>query len=136
MEESQLTVDTLEDRQVQRHEPDIINFRFVALFAAGLVLLSIVSLFLMGWLFDYFDTRQDNLGLPTSPFADSQPLPPEPQLQVNPALDWQEIYATQQAELNSYSWVDQEAGIVRIPIDRAIELLTKRGLPAREMKRP
>ena len=30
--------------------------------------------------------------------------------------------------LHSYGWVDQQAGIVRIPIDRAMTLLTERGL--------
>ena len=33
--------------------------------------------------------------------------------------------------LNSYGWVDQQAGVVRIPIDRAMELLAQRGLPTR-----
>ena len=33
--------------------------------------------------------------------------------------------------LNSYGWVDQQAGVVRIPIDRAMDLLAQRGLPTR-----
>ena len=33
--------------------------------------------------------------------------------------------------LHSYGWVDQPAGVVRIPIDRAMELLAQRGLPTR-----
>jgi hypothetical protein len=33
--------------------------------------------------------------------------------------------------LNSYSWVVPNAGVVRIPIDRAIELVVQRGLPVR-----
>ena len=33
--------------------------------------------------------------------------------------------------LHSYGWVDQQAGVVRIPIDRAMELLAQRGLPTR-----
>ena len=33
--------------------------------------------------------------------------------------------------LNSYGWVDQQAGVVRIPIDRAMQLLAQRGLPTR-----
>ena len=35
------------------------------------------------------------------------------------------------AILNSYGWVDQKNGIARIPIDRAIDILAARGLPAR-----
>ena len=35
------------------------------------------------------------------------------------------------AELNSYGWVDQTSGVVRIPVDRAIELSLERGFPTR-----
>jgi hypothetical protein len=31
--------------------------------------------------------------------------------------------------LNSYGWVDQPKGIVRIPVAQAIDILAKRGLP-------
>ncbi len=33
--------------------------------------------------------------------------------------------------LNSYGWVDQQAGVMHIPIDRAMQLLAQRGLPTR-----
>jgi len=33
-----------------------------------------------------------------------------------------ELRARQKEQLSSYSWVDRQAGIVRIPIERAIEL--------------
>jgi hypothetical protein len=33
--------------------------------------------------------------------------------------------------LVGYGWVDREAGIVRLPIERAMELLLERGLPTR-----
>ena len=31
--------------------------------------------------------------------------------------------------LGSYDWVDQKNGVVRIPIDRAMDLVAQRGLP-------
>jgi mono/diheme cytochrome c family protein len=41
-----------------------------------------------------------------------------------------EIHRAQQlAQLNDYGWIDQEAGVARIPIHRAIDLLAERGLP-------
>jgi hypothetical protein len=43
----------------------------------------------------------------------------------------QELRAAEDAVLRSYSWVDRAGGIVRMPIDRAIDLLAERGLPAR-----
>lgn len=38
--------------------------------------------------------------------------------------------------LHSYGWVDQKAGFARIPIDRAIDIVAARGLPARSASPP
>lgn len=43
----------------------------------------------------------------------------------------QSYYQSQQNLLNTYGWVDKQNGIVRLPIDRAMELLLQRGLPVR-----
>ena len=42
--------------------------------------------------------------------------------------------AAEEAALNSYGWVDKDAGIVKIPVDRAMEILAKKGLPARKQE--
>jgi hypothetical protein len=55
--------------------------------------------------------------------------PPAPRLQPNPAQDFQKFFATQQAELDSYGWVDQENGTVHIPIERAMQKLSEQNLP-------
>jgi hypothetical protein len=34
--------------------------------------------------------------------------------------------------LQSYGWIDQQKGVVRIPIERAMELTAERGLPVRK----
>jgi hypothetical protein len=39
------------------------------------------------------------------------------------------MLAEENAALATYGWVDRDAGIVRIPIERAMELLVLRGLP-------
>jgi hypothetical protein len=39
--------------------------------------------------------------------------------------------AAEDVMLNSYRWIDREARIVGIPIDRAIEVLAEKGLPVR-----
>jgi hypothetical protein len=33
--------------------------------------------------------------------------------------------------LTTYGWMDQNAGVVRLPIERAKELILERGLPVR-----
>ncbi len=35
--------------------------------------------------------------------------------------------------LSTYAWVDQKAGTVRVPIDRAIDLLAAKGLPIAQL---
>jgi hypothetical protein len=39
------------------------------------------------------------------------------------------LIASERAELRSYGWVDRDARVVHIPIDRAIEILVGRGQP-------
>jgi hypothetical protein len=53
----------------------------------------------------------------------------EPRLQTNPRGDLQALRAHEEQLLNSYGWVDQGAGVVHVPIDRAMQLIAQRGLP-------
>lgn len=60
-------------------------------------------------------------------------LPPTPNLPpVSSSDEWYALRDEQREILSTYGWIDQEAGVVRIPIDRAIDLSLERGLPARE----
>lgn len=66
-----------------------------------------------------------------SPFTGPRDLPPAPRLQVVPAFDWDKYKASEDKVLTTYGWVNKETGAVRIPIDRAMDLLAQRGLPSR-----
>jgi hypothetical protein len=55
--------------------------------------------------------------------------PPEPRLQGNPQVDMKQMLVEEDAVLHHYGWVDPDRGVVRIPIERAIELAGGRGLP-------
>lgn len=48
----------------------------------------------------------------------------------------QEVRSQHEQELSSYGWVDKEKGVVRIPIERAMELLIAESSSAREEARP
>jgi hypothetical protein len=54
---------------------------------------------------------------------------PRPRLQVDPAEDLAQMRARDLLELTTYGWIDRKAGIARIPIERAMQLLAERGLP-------
>jgi len=57
--------------------------------------------------------------------------PPAPRLQPDPRADLLAQRAKEDAVLKTYGWVDKGRGVVRVPIERAIEILAERGLPAR-----
>lgn len=61
---------------------------------------------------------------------------PGPNLEIDPHNDLVALRARNEAELNSYGWVDRTNGIVRIPIERAMDLLAQRGLPVRPTHAP
>lgn len=75
---------------------------------------------------------------PPNPLAAAVPKePPAPRLQPAPIKDLLELRAWEDSQLEHYGWVDRSNGIARIPIDRAIEILAEKGLPARpEEPRP
>jgi len=88
------------------------------------------------WLFKYFQKAGNPGSFVAAPFATERPMPPPPRIQPNPSADLREYYLTQERLLNSYGWIDRQNGIVRLPIDRAMELLLERGLPTRPASTP
>ena len=93
----------------------------VTLFAAVLVL------FLFNFLFDRAK-RQDPPNPPLARHEQGQ-QPPEPRLQEAPFKDIAALHAEEQALLESYGWVDERAGIARIPVQEALEIVAAKGLP-------
>jgi|SRR5665213_237975 len=63
--------------------------------------------------------------------GDSQ-IPPEPRIEEHPAIAIQELHAQEDKTLSTYGWTDKKTGVVRIPIDRAMELQLMRGFPTRK----
>lgn len=109
------------------HETEDLGFRVLVVLVAGIGLLVGVTLLLMAWLFGLLEARQGRLDVSPSPLAEERQLPPEPVLEVAPGEELRRLRATEEALLQQYAWVDPEAGIVRIPIDRAMELLAEEG---------
>lgn len=107
--------------------------RYLMIFAGGLVALVLVAMLAMYLVFAYLEEGFMASDPAPSPLAAELPEdPPDPRLQAQPAADLRQIRADEQRRLNSYGWVEPNAGVVRIPIERAMELLLQRGLPARE----
>jgi hypothetical protein len=60
-----------------------------------------------------------------------QPTPPGPRLEAQPGENLGPYLAVQRQKLSTYRWVDRQAGVVAIPIERAMDLVAEQGLPAR-----
>jgi len=97
-------------------------------FMACLLLTLALTLFATWQLFRYFSVANRGPASASS-FAGVRQLPPAPELEVHPREDLLETQAGQQQELETYSWEDRSAGTVRIPIERAMDLLLQKGLP-------
>jgi hypothetical protein len=100
------------------------------LFAAGVVGLVVFGMLVSAGVFHFFVQHQ-TLGPPASPFEDVRTLPPGPRLQTAAPLDLKRYRADQEKLLQGYGWVDSQAGIVRIPVDRAMDLMLQKGYPVR-----
>jgi hypothetical protein len=110
------------------HETSDVNIWAIGKFLVALVIITLVSLGLLLGLVKFFQSREE-----TSVADTVQPrkIFPQPQLQQTPVLDLKAIRAEEDQYLNSYAWVDEKKGVVRIPIDVAIDVLAKRGMPSR-----
>jgi hypothetical protein len=118
------------DQPRRGHETSDANIRNLIFAGVILCCLVIAGLLVSGGVFHYFVGHQ-GLGPPASPFENVRMLPPEPRLQVSAPKDLKQYKAAQEEILNSYGWVDQNAGIVRIPIEGAMDILAQKGLPVR-----
>jgi hypothetical protein len=73
---------------------------------------------------------------PMSLSGGERPLPPPPRLQNYPFQDIKQLRHHDKPLLGTYQWIDKNAGTVRIPVDRAMDLLAERGLPYRKPGQP
>jgi len=62
--------------------------------------------------------------------------PTGPRLQAQPFKDVYQLKAAEREKLTTYGWVDQASGVVRIPIEDAMRLLSERGVVASTPQTP
>jgi hypothetical protein len=113
--------------------------RVVYAFLIGLALMCIVVYFVVWGVYDIIDAYQMRHQPPQNPLVAPETdtrrvLPqdiekfPQPRLERNERLEINDFRLQEEQTLYSYGWVDAQGGVVRIPIDRAIELTAQRGL--------
>jgi hypothetical protein len=133
-----------------------IGVRAVYYFLGGLAVALVVTYLVVNIFFHVLEKRSQADQTPVSPLAakapaDTRRLPPEyktdsegadyekylqknfpePQLETNERTELNKIRLHEEDTLSTYGYVDENAGTVRIPIDRAMDLLAQRGLLTR-----
>jgi hypothetical protein len=113
-----------------RYEYSDARTRPLVLFGFVLALLLIGSLAVSAWLDQRFTARIQAADV-ASPVRDLRRGPEGPALQAVPARELAAQRAREQRLLTATEWVDPVNRIVRIPVDRALELCLAEGFPAR-----
>jgi len=112
---------TTVERGHERHDASV---RWILGIAAGLIgLCALIQVVLYFHMKGLWRLRQRALPAP-SPVASALPSePPAPRLETAPALDLRALRAAEDAQLQGYGWVDRRAGLVHVPIERALDLV-------------
>ena len=117
------------------HEESDINIRAIVTFTvmlAGITIAIQVAMYLMFIVLAKIEDKADPIVSPMAKpaIALTSPLEfPEPRLQQTPWTDLKKLRADEASYLHGYGWVDQQAGVARIPIEKAKALLLQKGLP-------
>jgi hypothetical protein len=111
----------------ERKDVDVISLFTIVL---ALFISCVVIFFVVTGMMHYFKLHEPSktAGEASIPATHAKEFP-APRLEVKAGASLAELRAAEDVDLNSYGWIDRNAGTVRIPIKRAMELVLQRGLP-------
>jgi hypothetical protein len=108
------------------HEHREVDVRFIVISLITLLIGTFMVCLLVIGIFQFFH----NTYLPPQATQLAPQLPPEPRVEEKPYLQLQNLRVLEDHVLSSYAWVDQSAGTVRIPIEKAMDMVAQKGLPS------
>lgn len=131
-------------------EGDGVNYSGINWFVVILVATVAVSQLVVWGLYEWFDYRVTRADTPRAIMAAPQTNPvieagrlssgadtsPSPALLVNEPVALEEFNRRQREAEQTYGWINQGLGTVRLPIDRAKDIVLERGLPVRPAPQP
>jgi uncharacterized protein (DUF58 family) len=116
------------------HEGSDLNPAKIFLFGA-ILLLAVIAAAVVSFLFlRYAAARRPSPQVASSAPARAREPAPVPRLQVKGSNELREMREAEERVLHSYAWIDGEKGIVRIPVERAMEILAEKEGARREAK--
>jgi hypothetical protein len=123
--------------EVTGHEESDASIGPIVLTGAGL---AVVVAIVCGLVYGIFWYLADHplISPRPNPMAETnqQQFPPAPRLEEHPAIDMRELRSEEDKILSTYGWTDKDKGIVRVPIDLAMELQLERGFPTAASGKP
>ena len=117
---------TQQDHKWEPRDVDVASLLIIALL---IILGTGLSAIAAGGLFHALALHTDAAERQPAAVAKARENFPAPRLQVSPEAEFATYRAAQEHELLTYGWLDQAHGTVRLPIERAMDLLLERGLP-------
>jgi hypothetical protein len=121
------------EHSISEHESRDLSIRGILIFFVALGGMMAIMLVVVTITMTLASGRGPNLQIPPSNLSNAPipTLPSEPRLEAIPGQQLQKLRANDDKMLHTYGWVDQKAGIVHIPIERAMQMMLQRGLPTR-----
>ena len=117
----------LQEAKERGYERSDVEVRWVLWLGVAFVVVVAVSAALLGGLLGLFEAAR--APAPVSPLERVDLVPPAPRLEARPLETLEQVRRRENEILHGYGWVDHDAGIARIPIDRAMAILAERGWP-------
>jgi hypothetical protein len=126
-------------------EPEDLGTRGVFAFMIGLAVIGVVIYFIIVGMYSFLDNYERSQMATASPLQTSKGAMSRvvtqadmdktfkdngaPMLETNERGQFRDFLINQEDQLNSYGWVDKDAGVAHIPIKHAMDLIVQRGLP-------
>jgi hypothetical protein len=131
-------------------EREDLSSRGVFIFMIGLAIVGLVIYFIIIGMYSFLDKYERSQMTTASPLSTSTEVTSRhidyapgqgdyvdrkfkengaPMLEHDERGQFSDYLMNQEKHLNSYGWVDEQAGVAYIPIERAMELTVERGLP-------
>jgi hypothetical protein len=131
-------------------EREDLGSRGVFAFMIGLAVVGVVIYFIISGMYSFLDKYERSQMATASPLAPSTEVTSRhidfapghgdyvdekfknngaPILEYDERGQFRDFLMNQENQLNSYGWVDENAGVAHIPIERAMELTVQRGMP-------
>jgi len=114
------------------HETSDASVRTVAYTLVGLAIGAAIAAMIVYGIFWYLADNPLRTA-PPNPLAgaEGQQTPPAPRIEAHPTVELQELRDYENKILNTYGWTNKAQGVVRIPIDRAMDLQMQKGFPTK-----